>query len=48
MRGLNRVTLIGNLGNDPDIKTLEGNIKVAKLSLALTKTSLAVSDMLPK
>ncbi|MFN8355868.1 MAG: single-stranded DNA-binding protein [Spirosomataceae bacterium] len=38
MRGLNKVTLIGNLGNDPAIQTLEGNIKVAKFSLATTET----------
>jgi single-strand DNA-binding protein len=37
MRGLNKVTLIGNLGNDPNIQTLEGNIKVAKCSLATTE-----------
>jgi single-strand DNA-binding protein len=38
MRGLNKVTLIGNLGNDPNIQTLEGNIKVAKFSLATTES----------
>ncbi len=38
MRGLNKVTLIGNLGKDPDVQTLEGNIKVAKFSLATTET----------
>lgn len=38
MRGLNRVTLIGNLGKDPEIQTLEGNVKVAKFSLATTET----------
>lgn len=37
MRGLNKVTLIGNLGKTPDIQTLEGGIKVAKLSLATTE-----------
>lgn len=38
MRGLNKVTLIGNLGKDPDLQTLDGNIKVAKFSLATTET----------
>lgn len=38
MRGLNKVTLIGNLGKEPEITTLEGNISVAKLSLATTET----------
>lgn len=38
MRGLNKVTLIGNLGKDPDIQKLEGNVSVAKFSLATTET----------
>lgn len=37
MRGLNKVTLIGNLGKDPECQTLEGNISVAKFSLATTE-----------
>lgn len=38
MRGLNKVTLIGNLGNDPELQLLEGNISVTKFSLATTET----------
>ena len=38
MRGLNRISLIGNLGNDPEVKVLEGNVAVAKFSLATTET----------
>jgi single-strand DNA-binding protein len=38
MRGVNRVMLIGNLGKDPDVQYLEGNIAVAKFSLATTET----------
>jgi single-strand DNA-binding protein len=38
MRGVNRVMLIGNLGKDPDIQYLEGNIAVAKFPLATTET----------
>jgi single-strand DNA-binding protein len=38
MRGVNRVILIGNLGKDPDLQFLEGNIGVAKFSLATTET----------
>ena len=34
MRGVNKVILIGNLGKDPEIQYLEGNIAVAKFSLA--------------
>ncbi|GAB4045291.1 single-stranded DNA-binding protein [Spirosoma litoris] len=38
MRGLNKVSLIGNLGKDPEIQQLEGNISVAKFSMATTET----------
>jgi single-strand DNA-binding protein len=38
MRGVNKVTLIGNLGKDPDMQYLEGNIGVAKFPLATTET----------
>ena len=38
MRGVNRVMLIGNLGKDPDLQFLEGNIAVAKFSLATTES----------
>lgn len=38
MRGVNKVTLIGNLGKDPDLQYLEGNIAVAKFPLATTET----------
>lgn len=38
MRGVNKVILIGNLGRDPDVQYLEGNIGVAKFSLATTET----------
>ena len=38
MRGVNRVTLIGNLGRDPDIQYIDGNIPVVKFPLATTET----------
>jgi len=38
MRGLNKVTLIGNLGKEPELQTLEGNVSVAKFSLATTES----------
>lgn len=38
MKGLNKVMLIGNLGKDPEVQTLEGNVKVAKFSLATTES----------
>ena len=38
MKGLNKVQLIGNLGKDPEINLLEGNIQVAKFTLATTET----------
>ena len=37
MRGVNKVTLIGNVGKDPEIQTLEGNLVVAKFPLATTE-----------
>lgn len=38
MRGVNKVTLIGNLGKDPEVQYLEGNIGVAKFPLATTES----------
>jgi len=38
MKGLNKIMLIGNLGKDPEVQTLSGNIKVAKFSMATTET----------
>ena len=37
MKGLNKVLLLGNLGKDPEVSTLENNIKVAKFTLATTE-----------
>jgi single-strand DNA-binding protein len=34
----NKVQLIGNLGNDPEIKTLEGGKKLAKFRIATSDT----------
>lgn len=36
--GVNKVILIGNLGKDPDIMTLENGVKKASFSLATTET----------
>lgn len=36
MKSLNKVNLIGNLGNDPDIRTMPNGNKVANISLATT------------
>ncbi len=38
VRGLNKVTLIGNLGKDPGVQVLKGNVAVAKFSLATSET----------
>lgn len=35
---INKVILIGNVGNDPEIKSLEGGNKVASFSLATTES----------
>ena len=33
-KSINQVILIGNVGKDPDVRTLDGGIKVATFSLA--------------
>ena len=38
MSGINKVILVGNLGKDPEVRHLEGNISVAKFSLATSET----------
>lgn len=38
MAGVNKVILIGNLGQDPEVKYLEGDKVVANLRLATTET----------
>ena len=37
MSGVNKVTLLGHLGKDPEMKTLTGDVKVANFSLATTE-----------
>lgn len=37
MRGVNKVILIGNVGKDPDLQYVEGNIPVAKFPMATTE-----------
>jgi single-strand DNA-binding protein len=37
MRNLNKITLIGNIGQTPEIKSLADGKKVAKFSLATTE-----------
>jgi single-strand DNA-binding protein len=38
MSGINKVILIGNLGKDPEVRTLESGTKVANFSLATSET----------
>ena len=38
MRGINRVTLLGNLGKDPELKKLADGTPVTKITLATTET----------
>lgn len=35
-RGVNKVILVGNLGNDPDVKYTQGGMAVCRISLATT------------
>lgn len=37
-RGVNKVILVGNLGNDPEVKTMTNGQAVANLSLATSET----------
>lgn len=37
-RGINKVILIGNLGNDPDVRYTSGGSPVANISLATSET----------
>jgi len=37
-RSLNKVTLIGNLGNDPEVRSTTGGSRVATFSLATSRT----------
>lgn len=38
MAGVNKVILIGHLGKDPEVKTLESGVKVAAFSLATSES----------
>ena len=38
MKGINKVILIGNAGNDPEYKTLSDGTPVAKITVATTES----------
>ena len=38
MAGVNKVILVGNLGRDPEVRTLDNGTKVARFSLATTES----------
>lgn len=38
MSGINKVILVGNLGKDPEVRTIDNGTKVARFSLATTET----------
>ncbi len=38
MAGVNKVILVGNLGRDPEIRTLESGVKVATFSIATSES----------
>jgi len=37
MKGVNKVMLVGNIGKDPEMQFLEGNIALARFSVATTE-----------
>lgn len=41
---INRITLLGNVGGDPEIRTLDGGVKVATFTLATTERSYTKRD----
>lgn len=38
MSGVNKVILVGNVGKDPEVRHLEGNVSVAKFPLATSES----------
>ena len=38
MAGVNKCILVGNLGKDPEVQTLENGVKVARFSLATSES----------
>jgi single-strand DNA-binding protein len=36
MKNINRVTIVGNIGNEPEVKTYDDGFKVVRLSVATT------------
>lgn len=38
MRSVNRLTILGNVGNDPEVRSTTGGTKVATISVATTET----------
>ena len=38
MAGINKVILVGNLGKDPEVRSLENGAKVANFTLAISET----------
>lgn len=41
---INRITLLGNVGGDPDVRVLDGDVKVASFTLATTERSYTKRD----
>ena len=43
-KSVNQVTLIGNIGKDPEIRTLDNGVKVATVSLATSTGGFKKQD----
>ena len=37
-RGVNKVILVGNLGNDPEVRYTQGSVAITNISVATSET----------
>ena len=44
-RGINKVILVGNLGNDPDVKYTQSGMAITRISLATTWAAMGLDGL---